>query len=123
MHRLCECGSAEPLALLSKNLEALCRTQNRFGQLPLHIACRHASAAFVQQLLVACPSLDVSIIDQDHNTPVYYAAAARKEDTVKLLKERGAVFREESQCDAALIRFEPSPGFPHIDSATLDALM
>ncbi len=122
LHHLCQGGSVDSLAHLQGHDSELMVCLNRFGQTPLHLACRHSSLAFVTALLALRENMDVSVEDQDGSTPIYYASTARKEDVIQLLKSRGAFFREEKLSTDA-IRFEDSPSFPKLHSATTDALV
>ncbi len=122
LHRLCLGGSVDAMAHLQSHGPELLSCANEFGQTPLHLACRHASAQFVAALLALHEGVNVNAEDKDGVMPIYYASAAHKEDVIQLLKGKCAFFREEKIVSDA-IRFEPSTSFPKIQSATIDALI
>ena len=123
LHRLCMGGATDViLQFQGEHGKELMVATNDFGQTPLHVACRFCSVQFVETLLKLHPTLDVNIFDKDGYSPIYYAALARKDDLVKLLKNRGAYFREERVTSDQIV-FEASEGFPVVGSATIEGLI
>ena len=66
----------------SHMLKDLLESKNKYGSLPIHLACREGCTEIVQYLLQCCPS---SLYYKDNSgwSPVHYAALA---DTNKVLK-------------------------------------
>lgn len=73
LHSLSVSGSLEGLALIQPHdlLKELASSVNGFGQTPLHLACRHASLAFVAALLHESLGVDVGALDKDGVSPIY----------------------------------------------------
>jgi ankyrin repeat protein/Ca2+-binding EF-hand superfamily protein len=122
LHRLCMGGTTDAILQFQKYGEQLMTSVNTFLQTPLHLACRFASVQFVETLLLLHPTLDLNMVDKDGFTPIYYAAMAHKEDIIVLLKSKGASFYEERVVSED-IKFEQSPGFPKLESATIEKLI